>query len=261
TSFADRTCRRSNTTRSWRAPPGSHIASSSPTGAVSLRGVRKHGVERLQRSAAQAAGALWSPAVRGKAALGVFEGLLQGHGHASEPLSDPVGGERQVGFSWLGLGIAMGALEVRVDLHESAFVQRLPLGLPRGPRRNAFCSGDEGVGQGFIAVNVEEKIDTGLLHALTGVENLGAALLGRGRPFAVEIGPDRVAAQMTEKGTIRIHVGNDEEADFGAQLETDRIIGIEEPVEEAFYEPFGHALARMLPRDDPRDLAPCGGAA
>ncbi len=148
----------------------------------------------------------------------------------------------------LGLKVGAGDLE-RVD------ERGLLLALLLGKARQHLRAGDEHVRQILVAVNVEEHVAADRVDRIAHGQHFGAAL-GIGRhPLAVQVRAGRIGAQVAVHAAVRIHVRDDVERHAIVELARHRIAGpvapSGQPLDQAFDEPLGHRLARMLARDDP----------
>jgi hypothetical protein len=181
----------------------------------------------------------------------VLERHLQGQRHAAELVGDPLARQRQQFLAEAAGLVALLRLEVGADHEEGLDEARL-----RGRRRGGEAGhllggGEEHVGQRLVAVDVEEERAAGALHFRAHQEDLGAGD-GVGRaPFAVEVAPGGVGAQVAAHRAVRVHVRHDVQHGVLAHLARDRVGIVEQALEEALDEPFRHGLAGMLARDDP----------
>src|SRR3546814_19629639 len=69
--------------------------------------------------------------------------------------------------------------------------------------RSAVETGEEHMGNGFVAVDIHGKIDAGFIHALQHVKHFRAALQGWRVPFAVEVHACGIGAQMPVETAVR----------------------------------------------------------
>ncbi len=150
----------------------------------------------------------------------------------------------------------MGGLEIRADLAEQA-LEGILAGLAGVvPAGRALGTGHEVVRQGFVAVDVEGEIDAGLLHLLDRPVDLRRGLGRRLGPLAVEVAPERVAAQVTTHRAVDAHIGHHVDHGLLEQSLRDRILGIEQAIDKALDPPLGHGLAGVLTGGHPDLLAP-----
>jgi hypothetical protein len=83
------------------------------------------------------------------------------------------------------------------------------------------------------------------------MENLGAALEARRRPFAIEIRPGGIGAGVPAPRAVRVHVRDDVEHRALEQAAHDRVVLVDEAIDEGFDEVSALHLRGMLARDQP----------
>ncbi len=110
---------------------------------------------------------------------------------------------------------------------------------------------DEYIRQILVTMNVEKCITSRRVHRIANALHFRAALCRRREPFAIQVGTQRVGAQVAENGAVGIHVRNDVERRAIAQLDCQRVGVVEQAQQQAVDKPFRHGFAGMLPADDP----------
>ena len=134
-----------------------------------------------------------------------------------------------------------------VALDEGLLVRRLR----RREVFQHFVAGHKVVRQRFITVDVEEHVDARFVDLVFHAQHFRAGRQRWRHPFAVQVGACRIRAQVAANGAVRIHVRHDVEHGALQELARDRVGVVQQRVDQAFDEPFGHRFARMLARDDP----------
>src|SRR5471032_2451630 len=189
----------------------------------------------------------------------VLERHLQRQRQAVELLTNAVAGQGHIGLAWLVAGVAVLGLEVLGQVLQVITEVGFQLFDPRCIAGVAFATGGEHVGDFFIAMDVEEQIDAVLFHLLLYEKDFRADFLTGALPGAVKVLAIGVGAQVTVKGTVRVHVRHQVQVGAGQQFFQYRVVMFFQAFDHAFHEPLGHVLAWVLLRDDP-DLALTFGA-
>ena len=141
----------------------------------------------------------------------VLEGHFQGHGEAAVGLRHMIGADAEIGLAGRRRRIAVLGLEIRVRCHERRLKMRELLRQRVGVGRDSLGPGDEVVGQGLVAVDIETEIDASPRHLRAHQEYLRALLhAGRG-PGAVKVDARRVGPEMPAAAAVGVHVGHHEE--------------------------------------------------
>ena len=169
----------------------------------------------------------------------------------SKRFADPVARRTSIAAAGLVARVALLVLEVAVRRDERLLEEVLEEAQALVVAGVALAAGEEAVRAPLVAVHVEEDVHPRALHRGAHVEDLGARLLGRVVPGAVQVLADGVGAQVAEHAAVGVHAGHDVEDGARARLPGDRIVGIEQPLEQALGEPLRHRLAGVLAREDP----------
>ena len=188
----------------------------------------------------------------------VLEGHLQRQRHAAEVVGDPLARQRQQFLAEAAGLVAFLRLEVGAHREEGVDEARLCGRCRGGEAGHLLRGGEEHVGQRLVAVDVEEERAAAALHLGTYQEDLGAGCGIGLAPFAVEVAPGGVGAQVAAHGAVRVHVGDDVQHRMLAHLARDRVGVVEYALEQALDEPLRHGLAGVLAGDDPHRYAPRG---
>mmetsp|Transcript_37379 Transcript_37379/g.71627 ORF Transcript_37379/g.71627 Transcript_37379/m.71627 type:complete len:290 (+) Transcript_37379:408-1277(+) len=148
----------------------------------------------------------------------------------------------------------MRHLKIWRVIHVAGFKLLLQVLQTLVPGWDSLVAGDEIVRQILITVHVKEKLDPGSLHGLEDVEHLGAVLLRRGLPLPVQIPTGGVGPQVPAATPVRIHVGHQVEGAFFQQRARQGVVAVQQAFHQALHIPLRHALAGVLPCDDPHRL-------
>ena len=186
----------------------------------------------------------------------VLEGHLERQRHAAEVVGDPLARQRQQLLAEAAGLVAFLRLEVGAHREEGLDEARLRGSRRGGEARHLLGGGEENIGQRLVAVDVEEERAAAALHLDPHQKHLGA---GQGvglAPFAVEVAPGGVGAQVAARCAIRVHVRHDVQHRVLAHLARDRVGVVEQALEQALDEPLRHGLAGVLAGDDPHRHPP-----
>jgi len=91
-------------------------------------------------------------------------------------------------------------------------------------------------------------------------QHLGCVVLRAVEPDAVQIEPSRVRAVVAERVPVGVHAEHQVHRGALAQIVGDLVLGVEQAQRDAFHEPPGHALARVLLTHDPELALPAAEA-
>ena len=110
----------------------------------------------------------------------VLERLLEGEGDAAKAVSDLVAADRQAGFAWFVLGVALLRLEVWAAAEHGRLELCVEVKVALCDARDSLDSCPEVCRELLVAVDVEKEVAAEGVEGREDVVDLGGALESRG---------------------------------------------------------------------------------